>query len=218
MIVCPNCGRENADNFNFCLDCGYDLKTYRESQGDGSGPVAPPPVGPANTPAPEPLGHGASTESLNADEVRELAQSASNPSQPAVADTPPVGAAGLAAPVVAVASETAVPEGEEAETLVTVFHDLAPLGHLTRRSQASLHVLPRQQAWDSEEHALEVEHQDVGALGELDELQDLAVGELLVAFDEHAMHGELGGATGSSDGPHEHGRERHEREHERGRL
>lgn len=25
MITCPNCGRENADNFNFCLDCGTDL-------------------------------------------------------------------------------------------------------------------------------------------------------------------------------------------------
>jgi hypothetical protein len=31
MVKCPNCGRENADNFNFCLDCGYDLKAYREA-------------------------------------------------------------------------------------------------------------------------------------------------------------------------------------------
>lgn len=29
MVPCPNCGRENADNFNFCLGCGFDLKTYR---------------------------------------------------------------------------------------------------------------------------------------------------------------------------------------------
>ncbi|MFZ9887457.1 MAG: zinc-ribbon domain-containing protein, partial [Myxococcota bacterium] len=26
MTKCPNCSRENADSFNFCLDCGYDLK------------------------------------------------------------------------------------------------------------------------------------------------------------------------------------------------
>lgn len=25
MITCANCGRENADNFNFCLDCGSEL-------------------------------------------------------------------------------------------------------------------------------------------------------------------------------------------------
>ncbi len=35
MIRCPSCARENADNFNFCLDCGYDLKAYREAMSGG---------------------------------------------------------------------------------------------------------------------------------------------------------------------------------------
>jgi uncharacterized OB-fold protein len=48
MIKCPNCGRDNADNFNFCLDCGYDLKAYREAFPDGI-PVPPPPPPPAMT-------------------------------------------------------------------------------------------------------------------------------------------------------------------------
>ena len=46
---------------------------------------------------------------------------------------------------------------EEAETLVTAFHDLSPLRQLSRRHQASLHVLPRQLRWDSEEHGMEVD-------------------------------------------------------------
>lgn len=30
MITCPSCGRENANNFNFCLDCGFDLKEHQD--------------------------------------------------------------------------------------------------------------------------------------------------------------------------------------------
>ena len=48
MIKCPNCGRDNAVNFNFCLDCGYDLKAYREAFPDGI-PAPPPPPAPAMT-------------------------------------------------------------------------------------------------------------------------------------------------------------------------
>ena len=48
MIKCPNCGRDNAANFNFCLDCGYDLKAWREAFPDGVAP-APPPPPPAKT-------------------------------------------------------------------------------------------------------------------------------------------------------------------------
>ena len=48
MIKCPNCARENADNFNFCLDCGYDLKAYREAFTTTGLPAvgAPPPPPP----------------------------------------------------------------------------------------------------------------------------------------------------------------------------
>ncbi|MDP2341652.1 MAG: FHA domain-containing protein [Deltaproteobacteria bacterium] len=64
MIKCPNCGRDNAVNFNFCLDCGYDLKAYREAFPNGV-PSAPPPPPPAvtatnmRTPSMEEMGHGA---------------------------------------------------------------------------------------------------------------------------------------------------------------
>ena len=58
MIQCPNCSRENADNFNFCLDCGYDLKAYREALRDtGNTPEMAPaftPSGPVVRPLPAP--------------------------------------------------------------------------------------------------------------------------------------------------------------------
>lgn len=63
MISCPNCGRENADNFNFCLDCGYDLKAYRDSLTE----AAPPVDGPA--PDAENLPDGAPTEPMSKDDV-----------------------------------------------------------------------------------------------------------------------------------------------------
>ena len=53
MIKCPGCGRDNAANFNFCLDCGYDLKAYREAFPDGP-PAAPPLPAPAVTVARQP--------------------------------------------------------------------------------------------------------------------------------------------------------------------
>ena len=40
MIQCPNCARENAESFNFCLDCGYDLKAWREAK--AAAPSGPP--------------------------------------------------------------------------------------------------------------------------------------------------------------------------------
>lgn len=54
MIKCPNCARDNADNFNFCLDCGYDLKALREAFSPATqAPVSPPPPPPrAAPPAP----------------------------------------------------------------------------------------------------------------------------------------------------------------------
>jgi hypothetical protein len=52
MIKCPNCGRENADNFNFCLDCGYDLKAYREAFTNASLPAAIVPPKPVAAPPP----------------------------------------------------------------------------------------------------------------------------------------------------------------------
>ncbi len=62
MIKCPNCGRDNAVNFNFCLDCGYDLKAYREAFPDGL-PAAPPPPPPAVTSTSMPAMPAASLES-----------------------------------------------------------------------------------------------------------------------------------------------------------
>jgi pSer/pThr/pTyr-binding forkhead associated (FHA) protein len=64
MMKCPNCGRENADNFNFCLDCGYDLKAYREQ--------APAPPAAAAPEAAVDDG-GAPTESMSASEVQAVA-------------------------------------------------------------------------------------------------------------------------------------------------
>jgi pSer/pThr/pTyr-binding forkhead associated (FHA) protein len=54
MITCPNCGRENAENFNFCLDCGYDLKSFREAQAS-SPPAAAAPAAASAALATEPL-------------------------------------------------------------------------------------------------------------------------------------------------------------------
>lgn len=48
MIQCPQCGRDNAPSFNFCLDCGYDLKAWREAFPDGV-PAPPAPPRPAHT-------------------------------------------------------------------------------------------------------------------------------------------------------------------------
>lgn len=44
MITCPSCGRENADNFNFCLDCGTDLTAQPEAQEPVVEPVEAAPV------------------------------------------------------------------------------------------------------------------------------------------------------------------------------
>ena len=33
MIECPNCGRQNAEHFKFCLGCGTDLKKATKSKG-----------------------------------------------------------------------------------------------------------------------------------------------------------------------------------------
>ncbi len=74
MIKCPNCGRENADNFNFCLDCGYDLKAYREAFPDGV-PQAPPPLQPANT-----------ATNMHAPSMEEISQPFGNPVPP----SPPI--------------------------------------------------------------------------------------------------------------------------------
>jgi len=46
MIVCPACGKENAENFNFCLDCGNDLRRAATAPAV----VAPPPPEPVYAP------------------------------------------------------------------------------------------------------------------------------------------------------------------------
>jgi pSer/pThr/pTyr-binding forkhead associated (FHA) protein len=61
MVKCPSCGRENAVNFNFCLDCGCDLKAIRDAFPQGVPAPPPPPrlakTGPAafDPPAPAPV-------------------------------------------------------------------------------------------------------------------------------------------------------------------
>ena len=52
MIQCPNCSRENADNFNFCLDCGFDLLAHRQELAKAPPPVAAPAYVPPPAPAP----------------------------------------------------------------------------------------------------------------------------------------------------------------------
>jgi pSer/pThr/pTyr-binding forkhead associated (FHA) protein len=44
MIQCPNCARENAESFNFCLDCGYDLKAWREAKASAPGGTPTEPI------------------------------------------------------------------------------------------------------------------------------------------------------------------------------
>jgi pSer/pThr/pTyr-binding forkhead associated (FHA) protein len=77
MIQCPNCNRENAENFNFCLDCGYDLKSLRESA------AAPEPAPPQAAPAAAPPSSGmnAPTETLDAQEARAMAEQAMSQAQ-----------------------------------------------------------------------------------------------------------------------------------------
>jgi pSer/pThr/pTyr-binding forkhead associated (FHA) protein len=64
MIKCDNCGRENPDNFNFCIDCGHDLQAQSARKPAGAGaapaarPVAPRPIPLAAKPlaaAPKPI-------------------------------------------------------------------------------------------------------------------------------------------------------------------
>lgn len=74
MIQCPNCGRENADNFNFCLDCGYDLKGYREQLAHAPAPVEAQALEPAGVdPYGEP-GGATPTESLSATDLQSMQQ------------------------------------------------------------------------------------------------------------------------------------------------
>lgn len=102
MIQCPNCGRENADNFNFCLDCGYDLKGYREQLAS-----APPPE-PVAVPAAAPeLGIAAPTESLSATELKSM-QPDSVVGEPILDEVPEMAPA--AAPEAFAASFGMVPE------------------------------------------------------------------------------------------------------------
>lgn len=84
MVTCPNCGRENADNFNFCLDCGYDLKSYRDSMDGTEAAASAPAPGPGSN-----LGSGAPTESMSAQDV---ASSAAAPGVAMDPDAPPFSA------------------------------------------------------------------------------------------------------------------------------
>ncbi len=85
MITCPNCGRENADNFNFCLDCGYDLKSYRETLAPAAQDFAPPP----DEPEESAFATSAPTESMSADEVN-AAAAATGTDTPDPVTTPPM--------------------------------------------------------------------------------------------------------------------------------
>ncbi|NOZ85124.1 MAG: FHA domain-containing protein [Deltaproteobacteria bacterium] len=45
MITCPQCGKENADNFNYCLECGAELvprQPAAETQPTGTEQAVPP--------------------------------------------------------------------------------------------------------------------------------------------------------------------------------
>lgn len=44
MIVCPACGKENAENFNFCLDCGNDLRRAATDPAVALPAAAPAPI------------------------------------------------------------------------------------------------------------------------------------------------------------------------------
>ncbi len=85
MIKCPNCGRENADNFNFCLDCGYDLKAYREAFTSASLPAMPIPA----PPPPKPVAAPSAPLAVAAPPPAPLAVAAPPPAPPAAAAPPP---------------------------------------------------------------------------------------------------------------------------------
>ncbi|MBI5497518.1 MAG: FHA domain-containing protein [Deltaproteobacteria bacterium] len=44
MVICPNCGRDNAGHFNFCLDCGTELPRAAPAAAPVAAPVATPAV------------------------------------------------------------------------------------------------------------------------------------------------------------------------------
>jgi pSer/pThr/pTyr-binding forkhead associated (FHA) protein len=50
VIICKQCGKENGDDFNFCLGCGYDLRIQRAEMAAASAPPAAP-VYPTNCPS-----------------------------------------------------------------------------------------------------------------------------------------------------------------------
>lgn len=104
MIQCPNCGRENADNFNFCLDCGYDLKAYREQL--AARPPAPAAAPRALEPA-EVMG-ATPTESLSATDLQSMQHDpVYDTAPPAPAEPAPVAAPPPVAPPVAAAPASA---------------------------------------------------------------------------------------------------------------
>ncbi|MFH1807232.1 MAG: FHA domain-containing protein [Pseudomonadota bacterium] len=115
MITCPNCGRENADNFNFCLDCGTELGAAATPPPAAPPPAAPPPaaskapVAPAaspsptaSRPAPAPVPPSAPTGPM--------VPAAAAPSKPAVAAPPGPTAAGATGQMGAAAGASPCPK------------------------------------------------------------------------------------------------------------
>ena len=41
MLVCNRCGKENQDNYKFCLGCGSDLTVLRAAAAQNPAPAAP---------------------------------------------------------------------------------------------------------------------------------------------------------------------------------
>ena len=101
MLTCPNCGRDNAAHFNFCLDCGTELP--RDGEPQAAAPPAaqpsPQPAAPAVAPAPP---------AATAPEPARLAPTATSPAHtlppPAGHTQPPT-----AAPAAAAAGQSPCP-------------------------------------------------------------------------------------------------------------
>lgn len=130
MIRCPSCGRDNADTFNFCLDCGYDLKGYREQL------AANPP--PAAAPAPRALEPaevvGATpTESLSATDLQSMQHDTETSlpapaAAPAPAPAPALAPPAAAAPAPAPASTQTAPAAAAGTTTCPACQSQVPAG------------------------------------------------------------------------------------------
>ena len=141
MITCPSCGRENADNFNFCLDCGTDLTAQPAAQEPVAAPVVEPVAEPV-IPAPSQTAPMVTAQTNSVAELQVPAESHPEPLPAAGAFQP---APAPSEPVILTTPVEAIPPVEAAQPSPAQTAGTAPGMPVAPLTQAPLMAPPAMQ-------------------------------------------------------------------------